>query len=123
MTDALLKDLLRNARDPVEKLGCQDAQMKIHSGWFAEITARAAHFLKTGERIVALECGHYAMTRALYRAGCRRCGEMIRSGYDYDGFRRLGMPDELRWDGDPLRDLNESGLVDDGSTIRRSAVA
>jgi hypothetical protein len=59
-------------------------------------------------RLVALECGHFTLTKALYRAKCRRCGEMIRSGYDYDAFRNLGVKDGFSWPGDPLRPLHEA---------------
>ena len=101
--------LLSRQPDPVEKLASEQQQLKTHSGWFAEITKRSEHFLKTGKRFVALECGHFVLTRSLHRAACPRCGEMIRSGYDHDGFRRLGMPDEFHWPNDPLSELNEGG--------------
>ena len=47
-----------------------------------------ADLLKAG-RVVKLACGHFTLTKALRKAGCPRCGEMVRAGYDYDGFRRL----------------------------------
>lgn len=121
MLDDALRDLLRNQPNPVEKLASEQQQLKTHSGWFAEITKRTEHFLKTGKRIVALECGHYVLSRSLHSAACKRCGEMIRSGYDHDGFRRLGMPDEFHWPNDPLVELNEGGRQDGHSTVARSS--
>lgn len=123
MRDDVLRDLLRNLPNPVEKLASEQQQLKTHSGWFAEITKRSEHFLKTGKRIVALECGHYVLSRSLHRAACPRCGEMIRSGYDHDGFRRLGMPDEFHWQEDPLRELNEGDGQNVHTTITRSSLA
>ncbi len=70
-----------------------------------------------------LECGHYVLSRALHRAPCQRCGEMIRSGYDHDGFRRLGMPDKFHWPEDPLLELNEGARKAEHSTITRSGPA
>ena len=88
MLDETLRELMSRAPNPVEALACEQEQLKIHSGWFADVATQAAHFLKTGTRIVALSCGHYVLSKALHRAACPRCGEMIRSGYDYVGFRR-----------------------------------
>lgn len=123
MADDLLRELLRNEPNPIEKLSGEHQQLKTHSGWFADLPQRTAHFLKTGQRIVALECGHYVLSKALQRAACPRCGEMIRSGYEYDGFRRLGMPDDFHWPDDPLSTLNEGDRNDCDSTItRRSPV-
>lgn len=121
MNDARLRELLRNEPNPVEKLASEQ-QLRTHSGWFAKLPEQTAHFVRTGERIVVLECGHYVLSRALYRAGCPRCGEMIRRGYDHDGFRRLGMPDEFNWPEDPLLELNEGGRRDGFSTITRRSV-
>ncbi|KWW32409.1 MULTISPECIES: hypothetical protein [Cupriavidus] len=101
IVDRFLADLLAGEPDPVEllvedqthamawKMGqCQDAMMK-HG------------------RLVALSCGHFTMTKALHRAKCRRCGEMIRAGYDYDAFRNRGESDRFSWPSDPLRPLHE----------------
>lgn len=120
MTDGTLHEILRNEPNPVENLADDQQQAKIHNGWFADLTSRTARFLKTGRRIAALECGHYVLFKALRRAGCPRCGEMIRSGYDYDGFRRLGVPDAFHWPDDPLLELNEGSHDDRHSTIARS---
>lgn len=60
-------------------------------------------------RLVKLACGHFTVTKALHRARCPRCGEMIRAGYDYDGFRRLGGQDDFSWPGDPFRAVHEAG--------------
>jgi len=107
MPDNALRDLLCKQPNPVEKLASEQQQLKTHSGWFADIATQSEQFLKTGKRIVPLECGHYVLSKALHRAPCSRCGEMIRTGYDYDGFRRLGMPDDFHWPDDPLITLNE----------------
>lgn len=107
MHDETLRDLLRHAANPVERLACQQQQLQIYSGRFADIKSQSDHFLKTGKRIVALECGHFVLTRALHRAACPRCGEMIRSGYDYESFRRKASPDEFNWPADPLMEINE----------------
>lgn len=65
-------------------------------------------FEKTGKRPVVLECGHLTLTRAMLRAKCRRCGQMIRTGYDYDAFRNHGVPDDFSWPEDPLRLAHET---------------
>ncbi|HEP6431523.1 TPA: hypothetical protein VDB83_005855 [Burkholderia cenocepacia] len=122
MADNILRELLRNEPNPVEKLASDQQQLKIHSGWFGELEQRTADFLKTGKRIVVLECGHYVLSKSLHRAACPRCGEMIRSGYDYDGFRRLGMPDEFHWPEDPLLVVNEGERRDGHGTITRRTV-
>lgn len=95
--------MLRNAPNPIERLAQRPPDL------IGLAPGLLALFLKTGKRIVILECGHYALTRSLHRAACPRCGEMIRGGYDYDGFRRLGNPDTFDWPGDPLIALNEEG--------------
>lgn len=123
MDDQCLRDLLKRQPDPMEKLASEEQQLKIHSGWFADISKQSEHLLKTGKRIVALECGHYVLSRALHRASCPRCGEMIRSGYDHDGFRSLGMPDGFHWADDPLRELNEGAREHQHSTVMRSSAA
>ena len=109
MLDETLREILSRQPNPVEALASREEQMKIHSGWFADIATQATHFLTTGTRITVLKCGHFVLSKALHRAACPRCGEMIRSGYDYQGFRKLGMPDEFNWPGDPLRELNQGG--------------
>lgn len=123
MHDKVLSAILKGEPNPVEKLASEQQQSRTHSGWFADITKRSEHFLKTGKRIVALECGHYVLSRALHRAACPRCGEMIRSGYDHDGFRRLGQPDTFHWPADPLLELNEGARDHEQSTIMRGSVA
>jgi hypothetical protein len=113
--DTILRELLANEPDPIEKLAAD--QHRAVSEWVVRITSAADHFLKTGQRIAVLECGHFVLTRALRSAKCRRCGEMIRSGYDHDGFRRLGMPDEFSWPEDPLAILNEGQRAADGEDV------
>ena len=101
MDDGL--QMLRDAPNPFERLAQRPPDL------ISLAPGLLALFLKTGKRIVILECGHYALTRSLRRAACPRCGEMLRSGYDYDGFRRLGNLDAFDWPGDPLVALNEEG--------------
>ena len=122
MADSVLVELMRGHPNPIERLAGPEAQLKTYSGWFAGISERTARFLRTGHRIAVLECGHYVLTRSLHRATCQRCGEMIRSGYDHDGFRKLAMPDEFKWAGDPLRELNECMRDDGQGTIARAAL-
>lgn len=116
MSDAILRELLRNAPNPVEKFAPEQSQ--AHSSWLNALSQR--RFIETGQRIVKLECGHHVLSRSLYRAACKRCGEMIRSGYDHDGFRRLGEKDEFHWPEDPLGALNEGDQEDCGQTTRRT---
>lgn len=116
-----VRDILSRQPNPVERLASEVVQQKTHTGWFADLSKRTDLFLKTGKRIVALECGHYVLSMSLHRAACHRCGEMIRSGYDHDGFRRLGMPDEFSWPQDPLLEINEGGRDEGHSTITRSS--
>lgn len=105
MGDHLLASLLANERDPLEAIKLD--QSEVASGWFVNSVEHAEHFLKTGKRIARLECGHFTLTEALHRAKCRRCGEMIRSGYDYDGFRNHGLADTFVWPQDPFALVHE----------------
>lgn len=99
-------NLMSKQPDPVERLAADQAQAQ--SVWFTGAAGGMTDlFLKAGKRLVALECGHYAITRALSRAKCRRCGEMIRAGWDYDAFRNHSAPDTFSWANDPLRELHE----------------
>ncbi len=74
-------------------------------------TRTVESLLKHG-RLVRLACRHFRLTKALHRTGCSRCGEMIRAGWDYQGFRELGNPDTFSWPGDPLRQLHEAPETD-----------
>lgn len=101
MADNLLRELLRNEPDPFEAVaGDQTAAMPWKVGFNAELMMRRG-------RLAVLECGHFVLTKALRKAKCRRCGEMIRAGYDYDAFRNLGAQDTFSWPDDPLRELHE----------------
>jgi hypothetical protein len=64
-------------------------------------------FERSLKRFVVLACGHTTFTKALHSAHCPRCQQMLDSGYDWDGFRRLGFPDQMSWPKDPCRRLNE----------------
>lgn len=98
--------LMHKQHDPVERLAADQGQ--VQSVWFTGTAqGMTALFLKTGKRLVALECGHYTITRALNRAKCRRCGEMIRAGWDYDAFRNHNAPDTFSWINDPLGEIHE----------------
>lgn len=96
-----LAELLAGEPDPVEAV-CEDQTLAM--AW--KVGQNADALLKQG-RLALLACGHFTITKALHRAKCRRCGEMIRAGYDYDAFRNLGCEDDFSWPGDPLRLLHE----------------
>lgn len=101
VADPRLAELFRGEPNPMEKLSArQDMALMV-------TVPGIAHSLTKDGRLAALECGHFVMTKSLHRASCPRCGEMIRSGWDYDGFRNLGAPDTFSWPGDPLRILHE----------------
>ena len=110
VVDARLAAVLAHEHDPVEVLEDALAFAFEH----AVHTATVEELLERG-RLVSLGCGHFKLTKALNRAACARCGEMIRSGWDYDGFRRLGAPDTFSWPGDPLRSIHEPVALDRGS--------
>jgi hypothetical protein len=73
-------------------------------------------------RLVSLACGHYIITKALHKARCPRCGEMIRSGYDYDAFRNLGQVDDFDWPDDPLKTIHESSGTFDSMIHKESLI-
>ncbi|WP_081068040.1 hypothetical protein [Burkholderia territorii] len=99
-----LSNLFYNEPDPVEALSENQGSALFLQ---AMVWKTGGHPDVTHGRLVALACGHYTVTKALHRAKCRRCGEMIRAGYDYDAFRNLGGRDEFSWPHDPLRSLHE----------------
>jgi hypothetical protein len=104
VVDSQLAAFLAGEPDPVEALvDDQSCSMVWKSGMHAE------EMLKHG-RLALLACGHFTITKSLRKAKCRRCGEMIRSGYDYDEYRNLGGEDNFSWPGDPLRQLHEHPL-------------
>jgi hypothetical protein len=91
------------ARPIMERIVCVDLQA---------LTFNSKEFLASGRRLVDLECGHKAFTRALKRAKCHRCSEMLRRSIetgeeDHDAFRNRGAPDRMSWPGDPLRKMHE----------------
>ncbi len=100
LVDPVLAEILSTRPDPVERL-------LVNQGLPFFLNAISNGKLKSGKRVVRLECGHFALTRARNRTACCRCGEMIRSGYDYVAFRINGYPDDFHWPGDPLYGLNE----------------
>lgn len=108
----LLAELLKNERDPVEDI--KESAAKEFAFEAAIHTPTVEDLLKRG-RLVRLACGHFKITKALRRAACGRCGEMIRSGWDHDGFRRLGEEDTFSWPDDPLRRLHEPEERDSGA--------
>lgn len=96
-----LADLLSREPDPIEYLAEDQATaMPYKTGLDPDL------MVKHG-RLVLLACRHFTITKSLRRAKCRRCGEMIRAGYDYDAFRNLGSEDAFSWPSDPLRLLHE----------------
>lgn len=98
-----LAALLANERDPLEEISVDQATVK---GLWA-LGSLQAEILKCG-RVVRLACGHFTQTKALRKARCQRCGEMIRSGYDYDAFRRSDEVDSFIWPDDPFRAAHET---------------
>lgn len=101
-----LAAMLSREPNPLEDLVSDQGQAITA---FVFMVGTADTLTKQG-RPVVLACGHYAMTKALYKARCPRCGEMIRAGYDYDAFRNLGHPDTFSWPDDPFRELHESDV-------------
>jgi hypothetical protein len=101
IVDQKLASLFAGEPDPVEALAEDQSLAMI---WKTGISVEA--MVKHG-RLVLLTCGHFAVTKSLHRSKCRRCGEMIRAGYDYDAFRNLGSGDAFSWPDDPLRLLHE----------------
>ncbi|MFK4706115.1 hypothetical protein ABIC83_002954 [Roseateles asaccharophilus] len=98
---------MKGQRDPMEALSANQAKAK--SAWVTgALLSQDADWLIARGRLAHLMCGHYVLTRALYKAACPRCGEMIRSGWDYEGFRRAGSRDTFSWPDDPLRQLHET---------------
>lgn len=104
VVDPFLARLFAQERNPIEVVVDDQASAK---GVFVVGIAHA-DLLKAG-RVVKLACGHFTLTKALRKAGCPRCGEMVRAGYDHDGFRRLGEPDTFSWPDDPFRAVHERG--------------
>ena len=102
VVDPFLARLFAQERNPIEVVVDDQTSAK---GVFA-IGISHADLLKAG-RVVKLACGHFTLTKALRKAGCPRCGEMVRAGYDHDGFRRLGEPDTFSWPDDPFRAAHE----------------
>ncbi|MGF6265219.1 hypothetical protein OKW49_006212 [Paraburkholderia youngii] len=103
VVNANLAALLGDEPDPFEALSANQASALA---WKWKL-GTPPDLLKDG-RLVALECGHYLVTKARIRAKCRRCGAMIRAGCDYDAFRNLGGAETFSWPGDPLRPLHET---------------
>lgn len=101
IVNAHLAGVLAKEPNPIEKLDSNQSRA------MTALPASGEALVRNG-RLVMLECGHFIVTRALKRAGCPRCGEMIRAGYDYDGYRRLGNLDDFDWPGDPLRSLHQT---------------
>lgn len=103
IVNPMLAELMANERNPVEEFAADQASAK--GVW--SVGVAHADLLKHG-RVVKLACGHYTLTKAIHKAACPRCGEMIRAGYGHDVFRRLGSPDEFSWPDDPFREIHES---------------
>nr|WP_023842385.1 hypothetical protein [Burkholderia sp. M701]BAO18842.1 hypothetical protein [Burkholderia sp. M701] len=102
VVNSYLADLFSKEPDPFEALA-DDQRSALSWRW---TLGSQPDLLKHG-RLVTLKCGHFTVTRSLHRAKCRRCGEMIRAGYDYDSFRNRGGADSFSWPDDPLRTLHE----------------
>lgn len=102
VVDEYLATIMAAEPDPVEALALDQATTK--GVW--TIGPIVPDPIKHG-RVVKLACGHYTLSRARFRARCQRCGQMIRAGYDHDGYRRLGIPDRFSWPDDPFRHVHE----------------
>lgn len=79
MGDPVLAEFMRrhDPGAPVEKI--------LRTDFF--MTALNGERLRGNERIVILECGHYAITANSTRCRCSFCHEMILNGEDYEAFR------------------------------------
>lgn len=108
VVDSVLAEILANRPNPLENL-MADQGLPL----FINALSNADKNIIEVGRIARLECGHFVMTKAVVSARCPRCGEMIRAGYDYEGFRRQHQFDEFHWPDDPLRKLNEAGAERD----------
>ncbi len=97
--DPVLANILKNCKNPIKKLSA-DQSMTFF------LTAISDE-KQTLNRLVRLECGHFIQTRAVQRSRCPRCGEMIRAGYDYEGFSMGQHTDDFHWPDDPCFNLNE----------------
>ena len=97
-----LADVLSGEPDPVEKLA-QDQGLAM----YLVALAGTANLLTPRGHLARLACGHFTITKALHKAKCERCGEMIRAGFDYEAFRQRGAADDFSWPDDPLRVIHE----------------
>lgn len=95
-----LADALKDQPNPMERFALNQGKAQL-------LWSRSAETLIKKGRPVVLDCGHLTITKALNRAACPRCGEMIRAGFDYDGFRHHGYFDDFNWPEDPLRQVHE----------------
>ena len=102
IVDHLLSKYLEAAPNPMEPLR-EDQGLAI---FFYTISCTKE---RRPKRLAQLLCGHFVYTKATRRSACPRCGEMIRAGYDYDGFRNHEMTDEFLWPGDPLGEIHNRG--------------
>lgn len=84
IVNPMLAELMANERNPVEEFAADQASAK--GVW--SVGVAHADLLKHG-RVVKLAYAHYTLTKAIHKAACPRCGEMIRAGYGHDVFRRL----------------------------------
>ena len=101
--DGRLAASFKDLPNPIEKL-LDDQGLALFT-WITSAPTKARDEPLRG-RLVQLACGHFVVTKAIKKCGCARCGEMIRSGWDYDGFRNLGMRDEFVWADDPFAILH-----------------
>ncbi len=120
VNDAYL-ELMKRQPDPIERFA-KDQGLAL-TGWMTSIETLSATFLKTGSRLVVLDCGHLSLSRGLHRARCARCGAMIRAGYDYDGFRNGGVPDAFSWPEDTLWILHEGHRHDSDLACRPATLS
>ena len=59
----------------------------VYVDYLATALSFTARKISIDHRVVKLECGHTAITKASRRCACKECLTMIMNGEDYDAFR------------------------------------
>lgn len=85
----------------------------VETDWIATAFNREQLGADCVKRIVALACGHRAVTRNAASMTCPRCTEMLRRSIetgdeDYEGWRHGSRRDTMKWPNDPCRPFNEN---------------
>lgn len=82
----------------LRRLGAADLLLPediVLNDWLVTSLNRDKLKIGRGERVVQLACGNEIVTKNRHRAACPYCRYLLVHGYDYDGFRRLGLGDPL----------------------------